>query len=164
MILGGCLGVGKRFSRTETSMGFTVAASTRTRTWPAFGSGFGTSSYTRTSGPPYSWIRTAFIAASSRRLVAASRSDCTRAPVMATRDAALRPAATAAPAAGGRAAPCALGGTPPSVQLELLESPRREEIESEDVAVFRVADRRHPARGGGDRSDRRRHLPRPWHL
>src|SRR5665647_1894555 len=57
-----------------------------------------------------------------------------------------------------------VGGTPPSVPLELLESPRREEIESEDVAVFRVADRRHPARGGGDRSDRRRHLPRPWHL
>src|SRR5450756_1708324 len=77
-ILGGCLGVGKRFSRTETSMGFTVAASTRTRTWPALGSGFGTSSYTRTSGPPYSWIRTAFIAASSRLLVVAWRPDSTR--------------------------------------------------------------------------------------
>ncbi len=39
MILGGCLGVGKRFSRTETSMGFTVAASTRTRIWSALGVG-----------------------------------------------------------------------------------------------------------------------------
>ena len=84
MILGGCLGVGKRFSRTETSMGFTVAASTRTRIWSALGSGFGTSSYTSTSGPPYSWIRTAFIAASSRRLVAASPSDSTREAASAT--------------------------------------------------------------------------------
>src|SRR5665647_989632 len=66
-VFGGDLGVGKRSSRTETSTGFTVAASTRTRIWAGPGSGVGTSSYTRTSGPPYSWMRTAFTAASSGR-------------------------------------------------------------------------------------------------
>jgi len=57
-----------------------------------------------------------------------------------------------------------VGGTPPSVLLELVGSPRRGEIEIGEAAVLRVADRRHPARGRGDRSDRRRCLPRPWHL
>ena len=68
-ILGGCLGVGKRSSRTETSTGFTVAAATLTRICAGPGSGVGTSSYTRTSGPPYSWMRTAFTAASSAGVV-----------------------------------------------------------------------------------------------
>ena len=42
--LGRLLGVGKRFSRTATSMGLTRAATTRTSTWFGPGSGRGTSS------------------------------------------------------------------------------------------------------------------------
>src|SRR5213592_3602650 len=47
--------------RIRASTGFTPAAIIRTRTSLSFGSGRDTSSYFKTSGPPYSCTTTAFI-------------------------------------------------------------------------------------------------------
>src|SRR5262245_55268529 len=50
----------------ETSTGLTPTALTRTTTWPGPALGSGTSSSFRTSGPPYWWMRIAFISESFR--------------------------------------------------------------------------------------------------